>query len=317
MFPPSDSIRQGRHALITYVAAMLLLGTLGIFIEEARLSSAAIVFFRCLFGALALATHCAWKGMFRRGNFPLRGVILAIVSGTLMVINWVAFSESVQRIGISVATVVFHVQPFLLVLIGALALGEKLSGGKLAWLGVGFGGLLLATGLRTDSLLASPSSGSGYALGVACTLTAALAYAGVALVTKRIKGMPPTLIALIHCLTGVILLPTCIDWPALTITTTQWPWLAGMGLIHTALVYALVYAALPKLKNASIAVLTFIYPAAAVCFDFLFYGHVLHVLQIVGLALILLAGAGVNLGWGWKLRVSRQRTCAKAREKAA
>jgi len=315
MLQPSDSIRQGRHALITYVTAMLLLGTLGIFIKEARLSSAAIVFFRCLFGAMALATHCAWKGLFRRGNFPLRGVLLAIVSGTLMVVNWVAFSESVQRIGISVATVVFHVQPFLLVLIGALALGEKLSDDKLVWLGVGFGGLLLATGLGMDSLLGSPASGSGYALGVACTLAAALAYAGVALVTKSIKGMPPTLIALIHCLTGVILLPIWIDWPALAITRTQWPWLVGMGVIHTALVYALVYAALPKLRNASIAVLTFIYPAAAVGFDFLFYGHALQVLQLAGLVLILLAGAGVNLNWRWNVR--NNSLVAKVRSKTA
>lgn len=301
MLHAAADIRQGRYALTSYIAAMLLLGTLGIFIEEARLSSLAIVFFRCLFGAMALAVHCAWKGLFRRCNFPLRGVLLAIASGVLMVINWVAFSESVQRIGISVATVVFHVQPFLVVLIGAVVFRERLTAEKFAWLSVGFVGLLLATGLHIGSL----PGGGAYMLGIACTLSAAFAYAGVTLLAKRIQGMPPTLIALTHCLTGVVLLPIFIDWSSIVITHTQWPWLVGMGLIHTALVYALVYAALPKLQHASIAVLTFIYPAAAVGFDFLIYGHALHVLQMLGLLLILLAGAGVNLGWGWRVGRSR------------
>lgn len=295
----SSSHSQGRYAMMAYIAAMLTLGSLGIFVNEARLDSVTIVFFRCLFGAVALAVYCLWKGMFVRENFSVKNVRLAIISGLLMLVNWVAFFEAIQRVGISVATVVFHVQPFLVLLIGAAVFGERISFDKLGWIGIGFVGLLLATGLQMSGLQADAS----YAIGIVCTLGAALVYAGVTLITKSIQGMRPHLIALIHCMVGVSLLAAWIDWPALcagSVGQMQWAWLIGLGVIHTAVVYVLLYGALPRLGNASIAVLTFIYPAAAVGFDFLVYGHTLGVLQVAGLVLIVLAGVGVNLNWQWR-----------------
>ncbi|MFC6521745.1 hypothetical protein ACFQAT_20560 [Undibacterium arcticum] len=77
--------------MMAFIAAMLMLGTLGIFVNEARLGSVTIVFFRCVFGAVALSVYCLWKRMFRRANFQVRNVWLAVVSGVLMVVNWVAF----------------------------------------------------------------------------------------------------------------------------------------------------------------------------------------------------------------------------------
>ncbi|MFD2273360.1 DMT family transporter [Undibacterium arcticum] len=206
------------------------------------------------------------------------------------------FFEAIQRVGISVATVVFHVQPFLVLLIGAVIFNERITLDKFGWIGIGFAGLLLATGLH----LSGVPLDAGYTTGIACTLVAALVYAGVTLITKAITGMPAPLIALIHCAVGVLLLSFWIAWPTLAVSRVQWSWLIGLGVIHTALVYVLVYGALPKLKNASIAVLTFIYPAAAVGFDFLVYGHTLNLLQVAGLILIVLAGAGVNLNWHWR-----------------
>jgi drug/metabolite transporter (DMT)-like permease len=181
-------------------------------------------------------------------------------------------------------------------LMGAVIFGERLSLDKFIWIGIGFAGLLLATGLRMSGM----SLDTGYAIGIACTLAAALVYAGVTLIAKSIQGMRPHLIALIHCWLGVLLLAPWITWPSSGIGHAQWGWLIGLGVIHTALVYVLVYGALPRLRNASIAVLTFVYPAAAVGFDFLVYGHQLSLFQFAGLILIVLAGLGVNLNWRWR-----------------
>lgn len=284
--------------MTAFISAMLMLGTLGIFVNEARLDSVTIVFFRCLFGAVALFGYGLWQRMFLRAHFQRRNVGLALASGVLLVVNWVAFFEAIQRVGISVATVVFHVQPFLVLLIGAVIFRERITRDKLGWIGTGFVGLLLATGLQ----LGGTAPDAGYAFGIGCTLLAALAYSGVTLITKAMTGMPAPLIALIHCAIGVLLLSFRIDWPTLAVGPVQWGWLIGLGLIHTALVYVLVYDALPQLRNASIAVLTFIYPAAAVGFDFLVYGHALSLWQVAGLILIVLAGAGVNLNWHWHWR---------------
>lgn len=287
---------QERSSTGAYIAAMLVLGTLGVFVEEARLDSVTVVFFRCAFGALALALYCGWKGFFVRANFRSRNVWLAIFSGLLMVGQWVAFFESILRVGISVATIVFHVQPFLVLLLGALLFGERITLDKFFWISVGFFGLVLAAGLHLDGLALN----GGYAIGIACTLLGALLYAGVMLTTRRMHGMLPHLTALIHCLVGTVLLSFWVSFSGLHLGAAQWGWLGGLGVVHTAFVYVLIYGALPRLRTASIAVLTFIYPAAAVGFDFMVYGHALSVWQIAGLVLIVLAGMGVNLGWHWR-----------------
>lgn len=287
---------QGRAATLAYLAAMVMLGTLGVFIHEVGLDTLTTVFFRCVFGALALAAFCIWKGLFARANSLCRNVALAVFSGVLMVLNWVTFFEGIARVGISVATIVFHVQPFLVLLMGASLFREKITADKFAWVGVGFGGLLLACGLDMGGAAAN----SSYAIGIVCTLTGALAYSGVTLTSKSMRSMPPHLTALIHCLVGIVALAAFITIPAAGIGARQWSWLVGLGLLPTALAYVLIYGALPKMKTTSIAVLTFIYPAAAVGFDFLVYGHLLGIVQLGGLALIVLAGLGVNLNWRWR-----------------
>ncbi|MFZ6873286.1 DMT family transporter [Undibacterium sp. Di27W] len=285
-----------RHATLAYIAAMLMLATLGIFIHEAGLDAVTTVFFRCLFAAIALALYCAGKGMFVASNFSRKNIGMAMFGGVLMVLNWVTFFAAIQRIGISVTTIVFHVQPFIVLLLGAVLFREKIAANKLAWVCLGFAGLVLACGLQAGDMQISGQ----YLGGLLLTLTGACAYAGVTLSTRVMRNMPPHLIALIHCLVGLILLVGFITLPAGGIQIQQWAWLAGLGLLPTALAYVLIYGALPRMPTTAIAVLTFIYPATAVGVDYLVYGQRISQVQILGLILIVLASLGVNLNWTWR-----------------
>lgn len=53
-------------------AAMLISGTVGWFVLAADQPAAAVVFWRCLFGALALLLACAGLGLLRRGRISRR-----------------------------------------------------------------------------------------------------------------------------------------------------------------------------------------------------------------------------------------------------
>jgi len=86
------SLTQRQQGAITLAGGGLLMGTLGVFVEEARLGALTLVFFRCLFGFLSLAAYCAWKGYFTRAHFTRRTLTLALISGVLMVTQWVGFS---------------------------------------------------------------------------------------------------------------------------------------------------------------------------------------------------------------------------------
>lgn len=300
MSAPSAIIPYNRNATLAYIAAMLMLATLGIFIHEAGLDAVTTVFFRCLFAAIALALYCAYKGMFVAINFSRKNLVLAVFGGVLMVVNWVTFFAAIQRIGISVTTIVFHVQPFIVLLLGAVLFREKIAANKLAWICLGFAGLVLACGLQMGGMQMSGQKSEQFVTGLLLTLTGACAYAGVTLTTRAMRNMPPHLIALIHCLVGLVLLAGLITLPVDGIKMQQWAWLLGLGLLPTALAYVLIYGALPNMPTSAIAVLTFIYPAMAVGVDYLIYGQRIDLVQMAGLILIVLASLGVNLNWSWR-----------------
>ena len=49
--------------------------------------------------------------------------------------------------------------------------------------------------------------------------------------------------------------------------------------------------------DASIAILTFVYPASAIFFDFVVNGRLISPVQFLGLAIILLTSVGITQGW--------------------
>ena len=273
-------------------AAMVLSGTLGIFVVESGASPFNVVFFRVLFGALALGAYVVSRGWLRSHGFTPRTLGLAVLGGVFIVFNWVLLFSAYENTSISVATVVYHTQPFYVVLLGALFFRERLTVGKVGWIAVAFAGLILVSGVTPSDF----TSGDGsYLTGVGQALLAALLYGLSTLVTKRITGVRPHLIALVQVLVGIPLLLPFADFGAMSGTGANWGWLAGLGLIHTGLMYVLMYAAYAKLPTSKIAVLAFTYPAVAMVMDWLVYGHHIGLVQALGVPLIVTASLRVTL----------------------
>lgn len=280
-----------RRALAGLAAGNLLLGTLGVFVVESGQDPVTVVFYRCLFGAAAMVAYCRWAGVPGLGGVTRRTALLAVLSGILMTGNWVLFTAALGHVGIALATIVFHVQPFLVVLLGAMVFGERLTATRLAWVALAFGGLVAAVGPEVMA------PGSGTAAGIACALGGAFLYAWVTLIARRLPGLAAPSLTLVQCLVGVPLLALLAPVAPVAVPGGAWLWLAGIGLIHTGLVYALIYGAVPRLATPVIAVLTFLYPASAVLVDAVVYGRLVGPGQAAGLGLIVLAGIGVTLGW--------------------
>ncbi|EIF33639.1 putative permease, DMT superfamily [Burkholderia sp. Ch1-1] len=301
------SLTERQQGAITLACGGLLMGTLGIFVEEAQLGALVLVFFRCLFGFLSLAAYCAWKGFFTHAHFTRRTVTLALITGVLMVTQWVGFFDAIHRTSIAVATVVFHVQPFWVVLIGAALFNERLGMDRLGWIAAAFAGLVLASGVAATQNLQDHTS---YLIGVGEALVGSVLYASVTLIAKGLGGLRPHLLTLTQCAVGVVCLPFIAPLTAAHISPMQWFWLVGMGVLHTGLSYVLIYGALPKLSTPVIAVLLFVYPLTAIVVDAVVYGRALSIPQLTGMVLIVVASLGVNLGWpllsmlrpGWRAR---------------
>ncbi|MFC3351921.1 DMT family transporter [Streptomyces echinoruber] len=272
-------------------AAMALSGTLGVFVVESGASPFNVVFFRVLFGALALGAYVTARGWLRDHGFTPRTLGLAALGGVFIVLNWVLLFSSYRSTSISVATVVYHTQPFYVVLLGALLFRERLTAATVGWIGVAFAGLVLVSGVTPGEL----AHGGTYVTGIGQALLAALLYGLSTLVTKRVTGVRPHLIALVQVLVGIPLLLPFADFAAMRGTGAGWGWLVGLGVVHTGLMYVLMYAAYARLPTAKIAVLAFVYPVVAMVMDWAVYGHHIGPVQALGVPLIAVASLKVTL----------------------
>ncbi|MGY2263593.1 DMT family transporter [Pseudomonas sp. D8002] len=291
------SIRRGSWEM---VAAMLISGTIGWFVLVSGVPVVEVVFWRCVIGALTLLVVCWLLGYLRLDLLDYTKLGLAMLSGVAIVGNWLLLFESYARASISISTAVYNVQPFMLVMLAAVFLGEKITLQKLAWLSVAFVGMLAIVTAHGSQ----QNTGDDYLVGVALALGAAFLYAIAALIIKRLKEVPPHLMALIQVTTGALLLAPLMQWHSLSASMDAWAALLTLGVVHTGLMYVLLYGAIQKLPTAITGALSFVYPIAAIFVDWIAFGHRLGWLQWLGVAAILLAAAGLQRGWWWRSKTA-------------
>jgi drug/metabolite transporter (DMT)-like permease len=286
-------MNERRQGIIKMSTAMLISGTIGWFVLQSGQPVINVVFWRCLIGAGALTIICASLGLIRPGMLTGKQIAVAILGGLAIVANWLLLFAAYPHASISVATTVYNTQPFMLLGLGALFLGERITAQKLAWLAVAFAGVILIVEAKRDQTALS----GHYALGILLALAAAFFYALAAFAAKWLKGTPPHLVALIQVVTGAVLLAPFADFSILPQTMGGWSLLATIGVVHTGLMYILLYGAIQKLPVHLTGALSFIYPVASIGVDRIAFGHQLQPIQIAGSLLVLIAAAGTTLGW--------------------
>lgn len=290
---PTVPPHQTRTALLQLVVAEILIGSVGVFAHEGGQDPITTVFFRCVFGGLFLIAWGTLRGHFR-GLMQQRQLIgAAVLSGVLLVLNWVALFAGMARSSIGVATMVYHFFPFAMLGLAALFFGERTHPADLAWTALAFVGVTLSA----DPFKALATSDPTYLVGIGLTFIAAILCGASLLLSRRISRERPLAVVLIQCLTGLAMLAPFTDYAATAQVGPHWIWLAGLGVVHSGVCYVLFYSAYPSLSVATIAVLAFIYPLIALLLDFVLYGHALQPVQLVGIALIVLGTLGVNLKW--------------------
>jgi drug/metabolite transporter (DMT)-like permease len=286
----SNDIRRGAAEMSV---AMLMSGTIGWLVVSSQQSAFNVVFFRCIFGGATLALVCAALGLFRRKLFSWKMIGLALLGGAAIVANWVLLFAAYSRASISMATAVYNTQPFMLVALGAIVFRERISASTVLWLVLAFIGLVFVVKVE-PAVLAVPGQ---YLVGIGYAVGAAAMYAVSSIITKHLKGTPPHLIALIQVSLGVVMLAPLVRFDALPATGVQWLELVVLGVVNTGLMYVLLYGAIQKLPTSMTGALSFIYPVVAIIVDRIAFGQTLAWIQVLGAVLILLAAAGVNLGW--------------------
>src|SRR3546814_16408950 len=92
-------------------------------------------------------------------------------------------------------------QPFFLIALGAVFLGERPNLGKLGWSITAFGGLLLVLRIEPAAL----AQAGGYLHGLALALRAGALYAVTSIIVKRLKHFAPHVLEQVQVSMGALM----------------------------------------------------------------------------------------------------------------
>lgn len=277
------------------------------FFVEVALRSAqplVIVFLRVLFAALALWTVLIVlhrplpKGLAAWRAFLVMGMLNNALPFCLIV--W-----GQTQIASGLAAILNAATPFFTALLaGALLPDERLSGGRLIGIVIGFAGVAIlvgpdAFGSRENGLIAQLA-----------ILGAALSYAFAGVYGRRfqkmgidplataagqVSGSTVVLVIIVLATGGFTALPA--------ITAISWLAIVALALLSTALAYIVYFRLLAAVGATNLLLVTLLIPVSAISLGTAFLGERLSAVQLGGMAVIAI-GLSVIDGrlWRWRAK---------------
>ena len=236
--------------------------------------------------ALVLLPLLLWRGQWGEVRRHWRAIFL--VGLTNSALPFLFFSYAALGISAGLSSIFNASTPLWGALIGWWWLRDRPSGPRALGLAIGFAGVI---GLAWEKASFHPG-GSGWAV-VAC-LGAAMLYGLSANYTKkRLQGVAPMAVAAGSQLSAALALavPALLWWPAAMPSGRAWLMVALLALLCTGLAYLMYFRLIAHVGAANAIAVTFLIPAFAVLWGWLFLGEPLTAAMAIGCAVILLGTA--------------------------
>lgn len=215
-----------------------------------------------------------------------------VVGITNSALPFLLFAYAALSITAGLSAIFNAASPLFGALIAWLWLKDKLTPPRIAGLVIGFAGVLW---LAWDKASFKPG-GSGWAT-LAC-IAAALLYGLSASLTKRhLSGVAPMAVAAGSQLGAalVLALPAALWWPSAAPSGQAWLTAALLAVLCTGVAYVLYFRLIAHIGPANAIAVTFLIPAFAVLWGWMFLGEGLSASMVFGCAVILV-GTGLATG---------------------
>ena len=265
------------NAKIMLIISMVIFGTLGIFTRNIAISSGELALYRAILAAVLIFVYLIVTKQKTDFRSIKKELLLLLLSGTAMGINWILLFEAYKYTTISAATLSYYFAPVIVIVACPILFKEKLSGRQMICFLMSALGLVLITGigdLRNDNDF----------IGILFGLGAALFYAAVIL----LKGIYRTFLQFISAI--VILIPYVKMTSGVTLGNlnfTGWVNLLIVGFIHTGITYCMYFSSLKELPGQKAAILSYIDPLVAVLISVAILGETMTIWQAIGGVFIL------------------------------
>lgn len=265
------------------VLSMTIFGTIGLFVRNIPLPSGEIALYRAVMAAVLIGLFL----LITKQKIPFADIkkelLLLVISGMAMGINWVLLFEAYRYTTVSVATLSYYFAPVIVTVVCPILFREKLTKRQILCFVMSTLGLVLITGIG--------GSGSNDLLGILLGLSAAVFYASVVLINKFIKNVEGIHRTFLQFLAAVLVL---VPYVALTggfhltgLNLSGWGNLLIVGILHTGVTYCLYFSSLRFIPGQKAAILSYIDPLVAVLVSVVWLHEPMTLWQILGGSLIL------------------------------
>ena len=284
-----------RKSIRMYLLSMAVFGTIAPFVRRISVSSGELALYRAILGAALIGVYL----LIRREN-PFsaklrREILLLLLSGGAMGINWILLFEAYRYTTVSTATLCYYFAPVIVTLLSPILFREALTPRQILCFVMATLGLVLITGVE----------GRGNLTGILFGLGAAAFYAAVVLLNKYIRHTAEIQRTFLQFLAAiVILIPYVAATGGVTLSRLNsigWVCLLVVGIFHTGITYCLYFSSLKAIPGQSAAILSYIDPLVAVLISVTVLQEPLSWQQALGGTLIL----GFTL---WNLLPERQKS---------
>ena len=271
-------------------SAMVVFGTIGIFRRYIDLPSGMLAMSRGFIGTLYLIIFVmVTKKGISKENIKKNALPL-VLSGIFIGFNWILLFEAYNYTSVAVATLCYYMAPIIVIAVSPIILKEKLSGKKIICVGVAVTGMVLVSGVvEMEGFKFSEIKGVLLGLG------AAMLYATVILINKKIRDIGPydkTIVQLASA-GGVMLVYTLLaenvakeDFTLIAVIM-----LLIVGVLHTGVCYAWYFGSMKNISAQTVALFSYIDPILAIILSAVILGESLGLLEALGAVLVLGAAA--------------------------
>lgn len=273
------------HSKMMLVASMFIFGTIGIFRRYIPMASATLAMTRGLVGMMFLLVVIKISKKKLNMTAIKNNLLLLVVSGAFIGINWVLLFEAYNHTTVAIATLCYYMAPIIVILLSPIVLKESLSGRKLICVVVALFGMVLVSGVFAGD------AGEGDFSGVIFGLGAAAFYASVILLNQKIKDIgayDKTIMQL--GVAGAAIIPYVIltdntNWASMTIVSIIM--VAVVCFVHTGLAYTLYFGSMDKVPAQTVALFSYIDPIVAILLSAFLLQESMGLLEIIGTVCVL------------------------------
>lgn len=277
-----------KRSKLALTIAMSIFGTIGVFRRNIPMSSAMLALARGLIATIFLFVFVSIKGTRPSLNAIKANLLILCVSGMLIGYNWILLFESYQYTSVATATLCYYMAPIFVMLVSPIFLKESVTLKKITCIFLAIIGMILISGVFKVGFR-DISELKGIILGLA----AALFYAIVIILNKKIKGISAYDKTIMQLATAALVLFPYILFTEEISMSVFTPFTISMivivGILHTGIAYVLYFASMKNLKAQTIAIFSYIDPVVAIILSALLLGEKMGIAEALGAVLILCA----------------------------